>query len=77
MDGPRYEYDIKVRPAAEIASGRYGFVAAVVDLCRVHPDGTTDRLETPFGHYHGEDAAEAEARAREAVERWVAAQHGR
>jgi hypothetical protein len=34
-------------------------------------------FETPFGQYHGENAAEAEARAREGVERWIAAQDGR
>ena len=72
-----YEYRIEIGPAAAIAGGRYGFVARVVDLCRRHPDGTTQRFATPFGQYHGEDAAEAESRAREAVARWVEAQRGR
>ena len=72
-----YDYDIDVRPAASIAGGRYGFVASVVDLRRRHPDGTVQRFATPFGQYHGEDAAEAESRAREGVERWIEAQRGR
>ena len=72
-----YEYHIDVGPAAAIAGGRYGFVATVVDLRRRHADGTIERFATPFGQYHGEDAAEAEARAREGVERWVEAQRGR
>ena len=72
-----YEYRIDVSPAAALASGRYGFVAAVVDLCRRHADGTRERLATPFGQYHGENASEAEARAREGVERWIAAQRAR
>lgn len=72
-----YDYRIEVVPATAIAGGRYGFVASVVDLCRRHPDGTVQRFATPFGQYHGEDAAEAEARAREGVARWVEAQRGR
>ena len=77
MELDDYEYGIEVGPAAAIAGGRYGFVARVVDLRRRHPDGTTQRFATPFGEYHGEDAAEAESRAREGVARWVAAQRGR
>jgi hypothetical protein len=72
-----YEYHIEVSPAASIASGRYGFVAAVVDLCRQRADGTREPLATPFGQYHGESAPEAEARAREGVERWIASQRAR
>jgi hypothetical protein len=72
-----YEYRIEVSPAEAIATGRYGFVAAVVDLRRQDADGTLERLATPLGQYHGETAAEAEARAREGVERWIAAQRGR
>jgi hypothetical protein len=74
MDDGRYEYDIEVTPAASIAGGRYGFVAAVVGLRHTLPDGTLERLATPFGQYHGETAPEAEARARDGVERWIAAQ---
>lgn len=77
MDDGNYEYRIEVSPVAAIAGGRYGFVAAVVDLRRQHTDGTVERLATPLGQYHGENAAEAEARAREGVERWIAAQRGR
>ena len=72
-----YEYHIDVGPAASIAGGRYGFVATVVDLRRRHAVGRIERFATPFGQYHGEDAAEAESRAREAVARWVEAQRGR
>jgi hypothetical protein len=75
LDG--YEYRIEVSPAAAIAGGRYGFVATVVDLRRRHADGAIERFATPFGQYHGEDAAEAESRAREGVARWVEAQRGR
>jgi len=76
MEHDGYEYRIEVSHAASIAGGRYGFVATVVDLCRRHPDGTVERFATPFGQYHGEDAGEAEARAREGVERWLEAQRG-
>jgi hypothetical protein len=71
---PSYEYSIEVRTAATLASGRYGFVARVRDLLLRRDDGTVERLATPFGEYHGEDAADAESRAREAVERWIGAQ---
>ena len=71
-----YEYHIEVSPAASIAGGRYGYVAAVVDLRRRLPDGTIEHLATPLGQYHGEDAAEAESRAREGVERWIEGQRG-
>lgn len=72
-----YEFGIEVSPAASIAGGRYGFVARIVDLRLRQPDGTVQRFATPFGQYHGEDAAEAESRAREGVARWVEAQRGR
>ena len=72
-----YEYRIDVSPADAIAGGRYGFVATVVDLRRRRDDGSTERFATPFGQYHGEDAGEAESRAREGVERWIEAQRGR
>ena len=72
-----YEYDVEVRPAASIAGGRYGYVATVVDLRRRHADGTVERFATPFGQYHGESEADAEARARESVRRWIEAQRGR
>ena len=72
-----FEYDIAVRPAASIAGGRYGFVATVIDLRRQRADGTIERFTTPFGQYHGEDAAEAESRARESVERWLESQRRR
>ena len=52
-------------------------MATVVDLRRRHADGTIERFATPLGQYHGENAAEAEARAREGVERWIEAQGGR
>ena len=74
MTSHGYEYRIEVSPAAAIAGGRYGYVATVVDLRHRQPDGTIETLATPFGQYHGEDAAEAESRAREGVERWIAAQ---
>lgn len=77
MDPDRYDYRIEVTPAASIARGRYGFVASVIDLCRRKADGTTQSFATPFGQYHGETAAEAEARAREGVERWIQAQRSR
>jgi hypothetical protein len=77
MDDGSYEYRIEVSPATGIAGGRYGFVAAVVDLRCQRTDGTLERFATPLGQYHGESAAEAEARAREGVERWIAAQRGR
>ncbi|HZF68219.1 MAG TPA: hypothetical protein VEZ47_09285 [Gemmatirosa sp.] len=77
MDDHGYDYHIAVVPADAIASGRYGYVASVVDLRRRHADGRVEMFETPFGQYHGENAAEAEARAREGVERWIAAQDGR
>ena len=77
MESHGFTYRIEVSPAASIAGGRYAVVATVVDLCRHHPDGTVDRFATPFGQYHGENAAEAEARAREGVERWIEAQRGR
>ena len=77
METDGYEYRIEVGPAASIAGGRYAFVAAVVDLRRRHADGTVERFTTPFGQYHGETAAEAEARAREGIERWIEAQRGR
>jgi hypothetical protein len=72
-----YDYRIEVSPAESIAGGRYAFVATVVDLVRRHADGTVQRFTTPFGQYHGEDAAEAEARAREGVARWIEAQRER
>ena len=74
MDDGSYEYQIEVSPVASIAGGRYAFVAAVVDMRRALRDGTTERLTTPFGQYHGETAEEAESRAREGVERWIEAQ---
>ena len=77
MEHDEYEYRVEVSPAEAIAGGRYGFVATVVDLSRRHADGTIERFATPFGQYHGEDRAEAEARAREGVERWIEAQRGR
>ena len=72
-----FEYDIEVSPAASIAGGRYAWVATVVNLRRRHADGTIERFATPFGQYHGEDAAEAESRAREGVARWCEAQQAR
>ena len=72
-----YEFRIEVSPVAAIAGGRYGFVAQVVDFRLRRPDGTVQRFATPFGQYHGEDAAEAESRAREGIARWVEAQRGR
>ena len=71
-----YAYEIEVGPAAAIAGGRYAFVAQVVALRRLHADGRLETFETPFGQYHGEDAAEAEARAREGVERWIETRTG-
>ena len=76
MEHNGYEYGIEVSPAASIAGGRYGYVARVTDLRRRHADGTVEYLATPLGQYHGEDAAEAESRAREGVERWIDAQRG-
>lgn len=77
MEHDAYEYDVRVSPAESIGGGRYAFVATVVDLRRRRADGTHERLATPLGQYHGEDAAEAEARARESVERWIQAQRER
>ena len=77
MDRERYEYRIEVQPAAALLGGRYGFVATIVDFRRHLADGTTQRFATPMGEYHGEDAAEAEGRAREGVERWIESQHVR
>ncbi len=77
MESHEYTYRIEVGPAASIAGGRYAVVATVVDLCRHRPDGTVEHFATPFGLYHGEDAAEAESRAREGVERWIEAQRGK
>ena len=74
MEHHGYEYGIAVSPAASIAGGRYAYVARVTDLRLRHPDGTVEYLATPLGQYHGEDAAEAESRAREGVERWIDAQ---
>ena len=71
-----YTYAIVVHPADALTDGRWGFVATVVDLCRAHADGTVQRFATPFGQYHGQDAADAAARARQAVARWVEAQRG-
>lgn len=76
-DGDEYEYHIEVSPADSIAGSRYRFVATVVDLRRRRADGSVERFATPFGQYHGEDAAEAESRAREGVERWLEMQRGR
>ena len=76
MEHRGYEYGVDVSPAAPIAGGRYGYVARVTDLRRRRADGTVEYLATPLGHYHGEDAAEAGARAREGVERWIDAQRG-
>lgn len=64
MEHQGYEFRVEVSPAATLAGGRYGFVAAIVDLRRRRDDGTEEVLTTPLGQYHGEDAAEAEARAR-------------
>lgn len=72
-----YEYRVEVTTADSIAGGRYGFVATVVDLLRRHADGRIERFATPFGQYHGENAAEAESRAREGVQRWIEAQRRR
>lgn len=72
-----YEYDIDIQSADSIAGGRYGFVASIVELRRRHADGTVQRFRTPLGQYHGETTAEAESRAREGVERWIAAQDAR
>jgi hypothetical protein len=72
-----YTYEIAVSAAEAIAPGRYRFVAAVVDLRRRRDDGTFEHYTTPLGQYHGESAAEAESRAREAVDRWIEAQHAR
>ena len=77
MDRGDYEYRIEVSPAASIAGGRYAFVATVVDLRRRHADGTIEHFASPFGQYHGEDATEAESRAREGVERWLASREAR
>ena len=77
VENEDYEYRIEVSPAASIAGGRYGFVAAVVDLRRRRADGSVERFATPLGQYHGDSAVEAEARAREGVERWIEAQRGR
>ena len=77
MEHDSYAYGIAVGPADTIAGGRYAFVASVVDMRRTRPDGSVEVLRTPFGQYHGEDAAEAEARAREAVDRWIEAQRER
>ena len=77
MSDEDYDYRIEVGPAASIAGGRYGFVAAVLDLRRRHADGTVERFATPLGQYHGESAADAEARAREGVRRWIEAQRRR
>lgn len=76
-DGDEYEYHIEVSAADSIFGGRYRFVATVVDLRRRRADGTVERFATPFGQYHGEDAAEAEARAHDGVKRWLEAQRGR
>ena len=76
MSETGFEYRIEVNPVAPIASGRYGFVAAVLDLRCRRADGTVEQFASPFGQYHGESAAEAEARAREGVQRWIAAQRG-
>jgi hypothetical protein len=77
MEHGDYEYRIEVGPAASIAGGRYGFVATVVDLRRRRADGTIEHFASPFGQYHGEDAAEAESRAREGVERWLGSREAR
>lgn len=77
MHGDRYDYRIEVTTAAALLGARYGFVATVLDLSRHRADGTVERLMTPFGQYHGEDATEAEGRAREAVERWIESQRMR
>jgi hypothetical protein len=77
MEHHGFEYDIAVSPTTAIAGGRYAFVATVVDLRRQRADGTIERFTTPFGQYHGEDAAEAESRAREGVERWLESQRTR
>jgi hypothetical protein len=77
MEHDAYEYEVEVSPVESLGGGRYAFVAAIVNLRRRRPDGTVDRLATPFGQYHGEEAAEAESRARESVERWIQAQRGR
>lgn len=77
MQHADYEYRIEVSAAEALAPGRYRFVAAVVDLRRRRDDGTTEHFTTPLGQYHGENAAEAESRAREAVERWIEAQLAR
>lgn len=74
MEQPRYEFDVEVKETEAIAGGRYTFVAMVIDLCCHHPDGAVKRFATPFGEYHGDDAEEAEARAREAVARFIEAQ---
>ena len=73
MEQPTYEFDVEVKETEALVAGRYGFVAMVIDLCCHHPDGAVQRFATPFGEYHGDDAAEAEARAREAVARFIEA----
>jgi hypothetical protein len=77
MPHGEYEYEIQVSATPSIIGGGSTFVAAVIDLRRRRADGTVERLATPFGQYHGADAAEAESRAREAVARWIAANRGR
>jgi hypothetical protein len=77
MDDQDYEYEVEVSPAQAIAGGRYAYVAAVVGLRRRRADGSVQHLTTPLGQYHGESAAEAEARARESVDRWIEAQRER
>ena len=77
MAASDYDYRIEVSAASAIAGGRYGYVATVVDLVRRRADGSVERFATPFGQYHGEEPTEAEARAREGVERWIAAQRAR
>lgn len=74
MEHQGYEFHIEVSPTEAIAGGRYCFVATVVDLRRHHPDGRVELFATPLGQYHGDDAAEAESRAVDGVERWIQAQ---
>ena len=69
----RFDYDIDLDQLIPPMGGMR-YVAKVAILVRRDAAGTTTRLLSPVGEYYGHDEGEARAKARSAIEAWIASQ---
>jgi len=70
MDKAEYDYKIEVSEIRPLIGGDK-FAAKAQYVVKRHPDGRTERINSPVGECFGKDADEARTKFEAAMQKWI------